>query len=213
MQDCSQTSSGCAVGSTARPRPHNHACAGGMLVSPLVEEMLQRLDAEILRYERVIQYWPVFGPLLEGAVCAVLRETTSGVLHQCGIPQLGSAPQAATQAQQRPVGPLGGTLGPQPPSNPQNGCGAHAPRGVAVHHLPCTCLEIWLVCYSLLGSAVGHEMPWSGAVHCCVAGVLGRGTPADVARTLAGHGPAQKSDQLQALYVRSNCSSHPSNLV
>ena len=62
----------------------SHDCgAEDALVSPLVSEMLQRLDAEILRYERVIQYWPVFGPLLEGAVCAVLRETTSGVCQQC----------------------------------------------------------------------------------------------------------------------------------
>ena len=69
------------------------ALAGDALVSPLVSEMLQRLDAEILRYERVIQYWPVFGPLLEGAVCAVLRETTTGVVQQCSAPQ-GQPPSA-----------------------------------------------------------------------------------------------------------------------
>lgn len=84
-------------------------------MSPLVEEMLQRLDAEILRYERVIQYWPVFGPLLEGAVCAALRETTSGVLHQCGVSHTGTPHTAAPQPPQRLGGPLGST---QPASQP-----------------------------------------------------------------------------------------------
>ncbi|KAK9805114.1 hypothetical protein WJX73_010312 [Symbiochloris irregularis] len=65
--------------------PHEE---GRALVAPLVEEMLARLDAEILRYERVIQYWPVFGPLLEGAVCAVLRESTAAVARQCGLSQV-----------------------------------------------------------------------------------------------------------------------------
>lgn len=59
------------------------------MVAPLVEEMLHRLDAEIMRYERVIQYWPVFGPLLEGAVCAVLRDATGAVARQCGLTQAG----------------------------------------------------------------------------------------------------------------------------
>ena len=52
------------------------------------------------RYERVIQYWPVFGPLLEGAVCAVLRETTHGVCQQCS-PAPGQPPLRA------PGGPAG----------------------------------------------------------------------------------------------------------
>ena len=60
---------------------------GQVLVAPLVEEMLARLDSETQRYERVIQYWPVFGPLLEGAVCAVLRESTAAVARQCGLSQ------------------------------------------------------------------------------------------------------------------------------
>ena len=89
-----------------------------MLVSPLVEEMLQRLDAEILRYERVIQYWPVFGPLLEGAVCAALREITTGVLRQCGASSP-AGPPAAPQGPQRPGGPLGA---PPPASTAQPGC-------------------------------------------------------------------------------------------
>jgi hypothetical protein len=54
----------------------------------LVEEMLQRIGSEVARYERVITYWPVFGPLLEGAVCASLRETTAAVTRQCGLAQV-----------------------------------------------------------------------------------------------------------------------------
>ncbi|KAK9839863.1 hypothetical protein WJX81_007158 [Elliptochloris bilobata] len=58
---------------------------GRTFVAPLVEEMLARIGSEVGRYERVVTYWPVFGPLLEGAVCAALREATGAVSRQCGL--------------------------------------------------------------------------------------------------------------------------------
>jgi len=61
---------------------------GRTFVAPLVDEMLQRISAEVARYERVINYWPMFGPTLEGAVCAALRETTASVTRQCGLAQV-----------------------------------------------------------------------------------------------------------------------------
>jgi len=63
--------------------------AGRTCVAPLVEEMLARIAGEVGRYERVVTYWPVFGPLLEGAVCAALREATGAVSRQCGLGQVG----------------------------------------------------------------------------------------------------------------------------
>ena len=63
-------------------------CAGRTFVAPLVEEMLARIGSEVGRYERVVTYWPVFGPLLEGAVCAALREATGAVSRQCGLAQV-----------------------------------------------------------------------------------------------------------------------------
>ena len=68
-------------------KPKALRCAGRTFVAPLVEEMLQRIGGEVGRYERVITYWPVFGPLLEGAVCAALREATGAVTRQCGLAQ------------------------------------------------------------------------------------------------------------------------------
>ena len=57
--------------------------------------MLQRIQAEVARYERVITYWPTFGPSLEAAVCAALRTTTAAVSRQCGlIPMIGVGPLA-----------------------------------------------------------------------------------------------------------------------
>lgn len=64
-------------------------------MAPLVEEMLQRISGEVGRYERVITYWHVFGPLLEGAVCASLRETTGAVTRQCGLSQARTRPPPA----------------------------------------------------------------------------------------------------------------------
>ncbi len=59
--------------------------AGKTHVAPLVEEMLQRLNSEVNRYNRVITFWHHFGPDLEAAVCTVLRETTAAVTRQCGL--------------------------------------------------------------------------------------------------------------------------------
>ena len=59
--------------------------AGRSHVAPLVEEMLQRLNSEVNRYDRVITFWHQFGPDLEAAVCTVLRETTAAVTRQCGL--------------------------------------------------------------------------------------------------------------------------------
>lgn len=50
--------------------------------------MLQRVASEVGRYERVVAYWPIFGPLVEGAVCTALRETTAAVTRQCGLAQV-----------------------------------------------------------------------------------------------------------------------------
>lgn len=67
--------------------------AGKSHIAPLVGEMLQRIQAEVARYERVISYWPSFGPNLEAAVCAALRTTTAAVSRQCGlIPMIGVRP-------------------------------------------------------------------------------------------------------------------------
>ena len=63
-------------------------------MAPLVEEMLAHIGSEVGRYERVVTYWPVFGPLLEGAVCAALREATGAVSRQCGLAQARKAPRA-----------------------------------------------------------------------------------------------------------------------
>lgn len=67
---------------------HEQCCcylAGRSHLAPLVAEMLQRIQAEVQRYERVITYWPSFGPSLEAAVCAALRTTTAAVSRQCGL--------------------------------------------------------------------------------------------------------------------------------
>lgn len=66
------------------PRPG----VGKNHIAPLVEEMLDRLGREVDRYERVVQYWPVFGPQLEGAACAAVRDTTAAVSRQCGLTQV-----------------------------------------------------------------------------------------------------------------------------
>ena len=50
--------------------------------------MLERLSREVDRYERVVTYWPVFGPQLEGTSCAALRDTTGAVSRQCGLTQV-----------------------------------------------------------------------------------------------------------------------------
>ena len=53
--------------------------------APLLGEMLHDIQTELQRYERVVNYWPVCAPLLEEAVCAVLRDVTAAVTRQCGL--------------------------------------------------------------------------------------------------------------------------------
>ena len=59
--------------------------AGKHRVAPLVEEMLSAIEGEMGRYERIITYWPVFGPDLEKCVTGALRESTISVSRQCGL--------------------------------------------------------------------------------------------------------------------------------
>lgn len=68
--------------------PSDSEYAGKTHLAPLVEEMLDRLGREVERYERVVSYWPVFAPQLEGAACAALRDTTAAVSRQCGLTQV-----------------------------------------------------------------------------------------------------------------------------
>ncbi|DBA82115.1 TPA: hypothetical protein ACH3X1_007107 [Trebouxia sp. C0004] len=53
---------------------------GHGVIAPLLIEMLQNIQTELQRYERLVNYWPVFAPMLEEAVCAVLRAGGSSVL-------------------------------------------------------------------------------------------------------------------------------------
>jgi hypothetical protein len=56
-------------------------------VSPLVEGMLGAVDAEMRRYERVVQHWPSHGPDLEAALVASLRDSVGAASRQCGLQQ------------------------------------------------------------------------------------------------------------------------------
>ncbi|KAA6421600.1 MAG: hypothetical protein FRX49_08543 [Trebouxia sp. A1-2] len=58
---------------------------GHGVIAPFLIEMLQNIQTEIQRYERLVNYWPVYAPMLEEAVCAVLRAVTAAVTRQCGI--------------------------------------------------------------------------------------------------------------------------------
>jgi len=58
---------------------------GHGVIAPLLIEMLQNMQTEIQRYERLVNYWPVYAPMLEEAVCAVLRAVTVAVTRQCGV--------------------------------------------------------------------------------------------------------------------------------
>jgi hypothetical protein len=58
---------------------------GHGVIAPLLIEMLQNIQTEIQRYERLVNYWPVYAPMLEEAVCAVLRAVTVAVTRQCGV--------------------------------------------------------------------------------------------------------------------------------
>jgi len=88
-------------------------------VAPLVEEMLARIAGEVGRYERVVTYWPVFGPLLEGAVCAALREATGAVSRQCGLGLVGlPGPGRGGRARAPPPPPPPPSAPPPPPLRP-----------------------------------------------------------------------------------------------
>ena len=54
-------------------------------MAPLVEEMLSATEGEMGRYERIITYWPMYGPDLEKCVTGALRESTISVSRQCGL--------------------------------------------------------------------------------------------------------------------------------
>lgn len=58
---------------------------GHGVVTLLLVEMLQSIETELQRYERVVNYWPVYAPKLEAAVCTVLRVVTAAVTRQCGL--------------------------------------------------------------------------------------------------------------------------------
>lgn len=57
-------------------------------VAGLVEDMLNAVQSEMGRYQRIITYWPMYGPDLERAVTGALREATMGVSRQCGLVQI-----------------------------------------------------------------------------------------------------------------------------
>lgn len=54
-------------------------------MAPLLVDMLQNIQTEVQRYERLVNYWPVYAPMLEEAVCAVLHAATAAVTRQCGV--------------------------------------------------------------------------------------------------------------------------------
>ena len=64
------------------------ALAGKNKVAQLVEDMLSAVQSEMGRYQRIITYWPMYGPDLERAVTDALREATMGVSRQCGLVQI-----------------------------------------------------------------------------------------------------------------------------
>ena len=59
--------------------------AGHGVIAPLLVEMLQSIRTELQRYERLINYWPVHAPMLEEAVCTMLRAVTVSVTRHCGL--------------------------------------------------------------------------------------------------------------------------------
>ncbi|KAL6780540.1 CGL46 [Auxenochlorella protothecoides x Auxenochlorella symbiontica] len=69
-----------------------HGGDGKRRVSPLVEEMTSASEREMARYERIITYWPMYGPDLERAVTGALRDATAAVSRQCGLVQTKDAP-------------------------------------------------------------------------------------------------------------------------
>ena len=54
-------------------------------IAPLLVEMLHSIGTEFQRYERIVNYWPVYAPQLEGAMCTLLRAVTAAITRQCGL--------------------------------------------------------------------------------------------------------------------------------
>ena len=47
--------------------------------------MLHSIGTESQRFERIVNYWPVYAPQLEGAICTLLRAVTAAITRQCGL--------------------------------------------------------------------------------------------------------------------------------
>ena len=60
-------------------------CSGHGVMAPLLAEMLHSIQTEFQRYERIVNYWPVYAPMLEAAICTVLRAVTAAITRQCGL--------------------------------------------------------------------------------------------------------------------------------
>lgn len=78
----------CLIMPSPPPHPHPLRPAGKNKVAGLVEDMLNAVQSEMGRYQRIITYWPMYGPDLERAVTGALREATMGVSRQCGLVQI-----------------------------------------------------------------------------------------------------------------------------
>lgn len=56
-------------------------------VAPMIEEMLRAIECEMMRYEKIISYWPMYAPELEAAVTSAMRKTIAAASHRCGLVQ------------------------------------------------------------------------------------------------------------------------------
>lgn len=56
-------------------------------VSPLIEDMLSKIEAEMQRYQRIVNHWPSHALQLEQALVFILRHAASAVSRQCGLVQ------------------------------------------------------------------------------------------------------------------------------
>jgi hypothetical protein len=73
--------------SVKKRRTHNVGLAVPAVL-PLVPAMLGKLEVELAMYQRILTYWPQFGPSLEYGICAALRDTISATARQCGLVQV-----------------------------------------------------------------------------------------------------------------------------
>lgn len=62
-------------------------CAGPPVL-PLVPELLEALQEEMAQFQRLVTYWPQFGPALESSMCTVLRDATGATSRLCGLIQV-----------------------------------------------------------------------------------------------------------------------------